>query len=57
MNRFFTFIAIALIFCAGNQTKVKAGTMDKEMKLVQVWDKTFPKSEKVNRVSSFMFLF
>ena len=32
MNRLFTFIAIALIFCAGNQTKVKAGTMDKEMK-------------------------
>ena len=48
MNRLFTFIAIALIFLAGNQTKVKAETMDKEIKLVQDWDKTFPKSEKVN---------
>ena len=47
MNRLFTFIATALIFCAGNQTKVKAETMDKEIKLVQDWDKTFPKSEKV----------
>ena len=41
------FIATALIFCAGNQTKVKAETMDKEIQLVQDWDKTFPKSEKV----------
>lgn len=24
MNRLFTFIATALIFCAGNQTKVKS---------------------------------
>ena len=38
MNRLFTFIATALIFCAGNQTKVKAETMDKEIKLVQDWD-------------------
>ena len=48
MDRLFTFIAIALIFCAGNQTKVKAEIMDKEIQLVQDWDKTFPKSEKVN---------
>ena len=47
MNRLFTFIATALIFCAGNQIKVKAETMDKEIKLVQDWDKTFPESEKV----------
>lgn len=48
MNRLFTFIATALIFCAGNQIKVKAEIMDKETKSVQEWDKTFPKSEKVN---------
>ena len=48
MNRLFTFIATALICCAGIQTKVKAETMDKEIKLVQDWDKTFPESEKVN---------
>ena len=47
MNRLFTFIATALIFCAGNQIKVKAEIMDKETKSVQEWDKTFPKSEKV----------
>ena len=48
MNRLFTFIATALIFLAGNLTKVKAEIMDKETKSVQEWDKTFPKSEKVN---------
>ena len=48
MNRLLTVIAIALIFCAGYQTKVKAEIMGKETKLVQDWDKTFPKSEKVN---------
>ena len=48
MDRLFTFIAITLIFCAGNQIKVKAEIMGKETKLVQDWDKTFPKSEKVN---------
>ena len=48
MNRLFTFLAAALICCAGIQTNVKAETMDKEIKLVQDWDKTFPKSEKVN---------
>ena len=48
MNRLFTFIATALIFLAGNLTKVKAGIMNKEIQLVQDWDKTFPKSEKVN---------
>ena len=47
MNRLFTFIATALICCAGIQTKVKAETMDKEINLVQDWDNTFPKSEKV----------
>mgnify|MGYP000243832972 CR=1 FL=1 len=47
MNRLFTFIATALIFCAGNQIKVKAEIMDKKTKSVQEWDKTFPKSEKV----------
>ena len=47
MNRLFTFIALTLIFCAGNQIKVKAEIMDKETKSVQEWDKTFPKSEKV----------
>lgn len=48
MNRLFTFIATALICCAGNLTKVQAETMDKEIKLIQDWDKTFPESEKVN---------
>ena len=48
MNRLFTFIATALIFWAGNLTKVKAEIMNKEIQLVQDWDKTFPKSEKVN---------
>src|SRR5574344_744178 len=47
MNRLFTFIATALIFWAGNLTKVKAEIMNKEIQLVQDWDKTFPKSEKV----------
>ena len=47
MNRLFTFIATALIFGAGNLTKVKAEIMNKEIQLVQDWDKTFPKSEKV----------
>ena len=47
MNRLFTLIATALVFCAGNQTKLKAGTKGNEIKLVQDWDKTFPKSEKV----------
>lgn len=35
MNKLFTFIATALIFCAGNQTKVKAETMENEIQLVQ----------------------
>ena len=48
MKRLFTFLAAALIFCVGNQTKLKAETMDKEIKSVQDWDKTFPKSGKVN---------
>lgn len=48
MKRLFTILAAALIFCAGNQTKLKAETMDKEIKSVQDWDKTFPKSGKVN---------
>ena len=50
MNRLFTFIATALIFWAGNLTKVKAEIMNKEIQLVQDWDKTFPKSEKVKRL-------
>lgn len=33
MNRLFTFIATALIFCAGNQTKVKAETMGQRDKI------------------------
>ena len=48
MNRLFTFLAAALICYAGIQTNVKAETMDKEIKSVQEWDKTFPKSGKVN---------
>lgn len=34
MKRLFTFLAAALIFCVGNQTKLKAETMDKEIKSV-----------------------
>ena len=48
MKRIFTILAAAIICCAGIQAKVKAETKDKEIKLVQDWDKTFPKSEKVN---------
>ena len=48
MKRIFTILAAAIICCAGIQEKVKAETKDKEIKLVQDWDKTFPKSEKVN---------
>ena len=48
MKRLFTILATALICCAGNQAKVKAETMDKEINLVQDWDKTFPESGKVN---------
>ena len=35
MKRLFIILAAALIFCVGNQTKVKAETMDKEIKSVQ----------------------
>ena len=48
MNRFFYIIAAILVLSACNPAKQQTKTNSDSIELTQEWDKTFPKSKKVN---------